>query len=59
MPATTAPKKKKRAPSAFNLFMKKTIRQVKAENKSLSHTEAFTQAAKKWARSPENPKNKK
>ena len=43
---------KKRAPSAFNLFMKKEIGRVKNLNPNLSHQDAFKAAAQNWKKGP-------
>ena len=43
---------KKRAPSAFNLFMKAEIGRVKKANKNLSHQDAFKAAAHNWKKAP-------
>ena len=40
--------KKTRAPNVFNLYMKKAIPAVKAENPGLSHSEVFKLAAEQW-----------
>jgi hypothetical protein len=45
---------KKRAPSAFNLFMKTEIGRVKKANSALSHMQAFKQAAHNWKKGPSN-----
>ncbi len=67
-PKTAAPKKAaaakaapkaKRAPSAYNTFMKAEIAKVKKANASLDHKEAFKVAAGNWKSSKENPANKK
>ncbi|RKP00933.1 hypothetical protein CXG81DRAFT_3293, partial [Caulochytrium protostelioides] len=47
-----------KAPTPYNLFMKSELPKVKSTNPNLSHREAFTAAAKNWATSPQNPKNK-
>ncbi|KAL8142418.1 hypothetical protein V2J09_015450 [Rumex salicifolius] len=55
-----APEKKKRAPSAYNCFIKEEIRRLKALNPFMTHKEAFSTAAKNanrflmiiWARYP-------
>ena len=39
---------KKRAPSAFNLFMKSELTRLKKANPSLNHKVAFVQAAHNW-----------
>ena len=40
--------KKKRAPSAYNIFMKSEIPKVKKNNTKLTHKEAFAMAAANW-----------
>ncbi len=40
----------KRAPSAYNLFMKTEVPKVKKKNPNMSHTDAFTAAAKRWGK---------
>lgn len=52
-------KKEKRAPSAYNVFMKSELAKIKKEHPNLDHKEAFTKAAGNWKNSPQNPKNKK
>ncbi|THU58628.1 hypothetical protein C4D60_Mb03t16370 [Musa balbisiana] len=44
---------KRRAPSAYNRFIKEEIRRLKAKNPNISHKEAFSTAAKNWAHFPE------
>ncbi|KAK4357978.1 hypothetical protein RND71_023588 [Anisodus tanguticus] len=44
------PEKKHRLPSAYNRFMKEEIQRIKAENPEIPHREAFSAAAKNWAR---------
>ncbi|KAK9675611.1 hypothetical protein RND81_11G018600 [Saponaria officinalis] len=46
------PEKKKRAPSAYNRFIKEEIKRLKARNPTMSHKEAFSTAAKNWAHLP-------
>ena len=41
--------KKKRAPTAYNWFMKEEIARLKEADSSLSHKEAFKKAADNWA----------
>ena len=52
--AKPAKKEKKakvpRAPSAYNLFMKKEIAAVKKANPKLDHKAAFTKAAGNWSK---------
>ncbi|URE41666.1 YABBY protein [Musa troglodytarum] len=47
------PTEKRRAPSAYNRFIKEEIRRLKAKNPNISHKEAFSTAAKNWAHFPE------
>merc|ERR1712072_1132499 len=42
--------KVKRAPSAYNLFMKSELAKVKKANPKMDHKEAFTAAAKNWSK---------
>ncbi|CAJ2648196.1 unnamed protein product [Trifolium pratense] len=44
------PEKKHRLPSAYNRFMKEEIQRIKAANPQIPHREAFSAAAKNWAR---------
>ncbi|XP_020530392.1 protein CRABS CLAW isoform X1 [Amborella trichopoda] len=44
------PEKKHRLPSAYNRFMKEEIKRIKAGNPEIPHREAFSMAAKNWAR---------
>ncbi|XAR55938.1 hypothetical protein NMG60_11036189 [Bertholletia excelsa] len=44
------PEKKHRLPSAYNRFMKEEIQRIKASNPEIPHREAFSAAAKNWAR---------
>nr|AMK05272.1 crabs claw [Pedicularis rex subsp. lipskyana]AMK05285.1 crabs claw [Pedicularis rex subsp. rex]AMK05304.1 crabs claw [Pedicularis rex subsp. zayuensis]AMK05287.1 crabs claw [Pedicularis rex subsp. rex]AMK05294.1 crabs claw [Pedicularis rex subsp. rex] len=44
------PEKKHRLPSAYNRFMKEEIQRIKAANPKVPHREAFSAAAKNWAR---------
>ncbi|KAK9934996.1 hypothetical protein M0R45_022114 [Rubus argutus] len=46
------PEKKHRLPSAYNRFMKEEIQRIKAANPEIPHREAFSAAAKNWARYP-------
>jgi hypothetical protein len=47
---TRDPDKPKRQPSEYNIFMKSEVPRVKKKNPSLSHTEAFTTAARGWSK---------
>lgn len=40
--------KKTRAPSKFNIFVGDKIKEIKAKNKEIKHTEAFSQAVAAW-----------
>lgn len=51
------PEKKHRLPSAYNRFMKEEIQRIKTENPEIPHREAFSAAAKNWARYIPNPPN--
>ncbi|KAM0949865.1 putative transcription factor C2C2-YABBY family [Dioscorea sansibarensis] len=44
------PEKKHRLPSAYNRFMKEEIQRIKAEKPNIPHREAFSMAAKNWAK---------
>ncbi|GMP58487.1 hypothetical protein CsSME_00022137 [Camellia sinensis var. sinensis] len=44
------PEKKHRLPSAYNRFMKDEIQRIKMANPEIPHREAFSAAAKNWAR---------
>ncbi|KAL0446987.1 UNVERIFIED_CONTAM: protein DROOPING LEAF [Sesamum latifolium] len=44
------PEKKHRLPSAYNRFMKEEIQRIKAADPEIPHREAFSAAAKNWAR---------
>ncbi|XP_057541800.1 axial regulator YABBY 4 [Amaranthus tricolor] len=46
------PEKKRRAPSAYNRFIKEEIKRLKAMNPNMSHKDAFSTAAKNWAHYP-------
>ncbi|KAH1253222.1 Axial regulator YABBY 4 [Glycine max] len=47
------PEKRQRTPSAYNCFIKKEIKRLKAENPDMAHKEAFSTAAKNWANFPQ------
>ncbi|THU62571.1 hypothetical protein C4D60_Mb01t06520 [Musa balbisiana] len=52
------PPKKHRAPSAYNHFMREEIRRIKAAKPDIPHREAFSMAAKNWAKcDPRNSAN--
>ncbi|XP_010936439.1 protein DROOPING LEAF [Elaeis guineensis] len=44
------PEKKHRLPSAYNRFMKEEIQRIKAAKPDIPHREAFSMAAKNWAK---------
>nr|XP_009405981.2 PREDICTED: protein DROOPING LEAF-like isoform X1 [Musa acuminata subsp. malaccensis] len=44
------PEKKHRMPSAYNRFMKEEIQRIKAAKPDIPHREAFSMAAKNWAK---------
>ncbi|XP_051149271.1 protein CRABS CLAW-like [Andrographis paniculata] len=44
------PEKKHRLPSAYNRFMKEEIQRIKTANPKIPHREAFSAAAKNWAK---------
>ncbi|KAG0489032.1 hypothetical protein HPP92_007843 [Vanilla planifolia] len=44
------PEKKHRLPSAYNRFMREEIQRIKAANPDIPHREAFSMAAKNWAK---------
>ncbi|KAK8691351.1 hypothetical protein V6N13_074862 [Hibiscus sabdariffa] len=46
------PEKRHRAPSLYNQFIKEEIQRIKLNNPAISHREAFSTAAKNWARFP-------
>ena len=58
-------KRAPRAPTAFNLFMKKAVAEVKADQQSrqvppeeeMNPKEIFAHCAAKWKNAPENPKS--
>ncbi|CAI0390677.1 unnamed protein product, partial [Linum tenue] len=49
-PLSPAPEKKHRLPSAYNRFMREEIQRIKTANPEIPHREAFSAAAKNWAR---------
>lgn len=52
-------KKVKRAPSAYNRYMAKTLKQLKKKHPKTSHTVLFKRAAKSWKRSAERKRSLK
>ena len=57
--AKQAKKTVKRAPSAYNLYMAKTLKQLKKKHPKTSHTVLFKRAAKSWKRSAERKRSMK
>lgn len=51
-----APTKPKRAPTKYNLFVKRQMEEMK-DMEGVTHKEKFKLAAERWKTSPENPKN--
>ena len=51
--------KVKRAPSAYNQYMKKQLAILKKKHPKTSHTALFKKAAKSWKRSPERKRSMK
>lgn len=51
--------KAKRAPSAYNRYMKKTLAQLKKKHPKTSHQVLFKRAAKSWKRSAERKRSMK
>jgi len=51
--------KVKRAPSAYNKYMKKQLATLKKKHPKTSHTGLFKRAAKSWKRSPERKRSMK
>ena len=49
-------KRAPRAPTAFNMFMKKAVAEAKVANPTLNPKQIFAQCASKWKDAPENPK---
>ncbi|XWS10122.1 hypothetical protein CRYUN_Cryun39dG0048100 [Craigia yunnanensis] len=47
------PDKRHRAPSLYNQFIKEEIQRIKLNNPDITHREAFSTAAKNWARFPD------
>jgi flagellar motor switch protein FliG len=52
-------KKVKRAPSAYNQYMKKQLAILKKKHPKTSHTILFKRAAKSWKRSDERKRSMK
>jgi flagellar motor switch protein FliG len=51
--------KVKRAPSAYNQYMKKQLAILKKKHPKTDHTVLFKRAAKSWKRSPERKRSMK
>ncbi|KAJ1687331.1 hypothetical protein LUZ63_018721 [Rhynchospora breviuscula] len=51
------PEKKHRLPSAYNKFMREEIQRIKASTPDIPHREAFSMAAKNWAKIDRNASN--
>ncbi|KMZ70401.1 Protein DROOPING LEAF [Zostera marina] len=51
------PERKHRVPSAYNRFMKEEIQRIKTAQPNIPHREAFSMAAKNWAKSDTNAPN--
>ncbi|KAL5725792.1 hypothetical protein ACHQM5_008896 [Ranunculus cassubicifolius] len=49
------PERKHRLPSAYNRYMKEEIQRIKSANPDIPHREAFSAAAKNWARYVPHP----
>ena len=49
----------KKAPSAYNKYMKDVLPEIKKKHPSMSHQDAFKEAAKQWKNHPSNPKRVK
>jgi len=52
-------KKVKRAPSAYNRYMKKKLAELKKKHPKTDHTVLFKRAAKSWKRSDERKRSMK
>ncbi|KAH8916060.1 hypothetical protein BT69DRAFT_1288089 [Atractiella rhizophila] len=46
----------KRKSSAYNLYIKSALAELKASNPDMPHKERFKLAAQKWKTHPDNPK---
>jgi hypothetical protein len=57
--AKKAAKKVKRAPSAYNQYMKKQLAILKKKHPRSSHQVLFKKAAKSWKKSPERKRSMK
>ncbi|TPX45142.1 hypothetical protein SeLEV6574_g04065 [Synchytrium endobioticum] len=47
----------KKGTSAYNVYMKETLKEIKDANPGIEHRTAFSRAANGWKESPKNPKN--
>jgi len=54
-----AVKKAKRAPSAYNKYMKKKLMQLRKKHPKTPHATLFKRAAKSWSSSPERKRSMK
>jgi tRNA U34 5-carboxymethylaminomethyl modifying enzyme MnmG/GidA len=52
-------KKVKRAPSAYNKYMKKELARLKKKHPRTAHAQLFKKAAASWKRSPERKRSMK
>ncbi|PWN23738.1 hypothetical protein BCV69DRAFT_309611 [Microstroma glucosiphilum] len=59
MPPKKSGSGKKKAPTAYNLYMKTQLEKLKKSEPNLDHKERFKKVAASWAKDPSNPKNKK
>ena len=57
--AKRTPAKKKRKPSAYNVYMKKELARLKKKHPRSSHTVLFKRAAKSWKRSADRKRSMK
>ena len=47
----------KKAPTAYNLFVKAELAKIRREHPGMDHKDAFRLAASRWADAPQNPKS--
>ncbi|KAJ3126535.1 hypothetical protein HK098_007435 [Nowakowskiella sp. JEL0407] len=52
-------KKTTKKVTAYNVFLASELKRVKEANPTMTHKEAFKQAASNWKVAPENPKANK
>jgi len=57
--AKRTPAKKKRKPSAYNVYMKKELARLKKKHPRSSHSVLFKKAAKSWKRSADRKRSMK